>query len=518
MASAQIRVDDDGLSLPARIDASYDVFFDGQHVWSFSAGERPVRDGERRIPWPLPMRGWLNGTTLVSLRTAAGTDFEEELQFGSGTDRIRFVDKHGIPVMIDKWGLIQRPFAGRDGRVVEEMLEITEEVIRVLRDQLGIQCWIAFGSLLGAAREGKVIAHDSDVDLAYLSTKRTPEEMNRELYEIGRVLRRCGWKVLNRSGAFVTLVFTSADGGTGNIDVYACFYLDGLLYETATVRTPMPRSAIEPLGTIEFEGRRLPAPADVDALLTASYGPSWRTPDPSFRHQPGPAVVKRFDGWFGNLMHNRRNWETFHRNRPDDALHRPGDFAHWAADRIPEGAHVVDVGAGIGNDALWFARQGRQVSALDYARGAFGRLRRVIKEEPATLTAQQCNLYDQRDVLSVGALIAHRAARPRAVYAAGLLETLEPDGRDNFFQMLRMLVRGGGTAFLEYAELPHSHFDPSLGGRRFRVSGARVDAELAAAPGAVVEHEVAPSDLLPGARRHRLAISFGATSALKEQS
>ena len=49
-----------------------------------------------------------------------------------------------------------------------------------------------------------------------------------------------------------------------------------------------------------LEGRNLPAPAYTDMFLTATYGPSWRVPDPSFRHEPGTEIVERFDAWFGN--------------------------------------------------------------------------------------------------------------------------------------------------------------------------------------------------------------------------
>ena len=34
--------------------------------------------------------------------------------FGSGKGRPRFVDNNGIPIFIDKWGLVQRPFRRRE--------------------------------------------------------------------------------------------------------------------------------------------------------------------------------------------------------------------------------------------------------------------------------------------------------------------------------------------------------------------------------------------------------------------
>ena len=114
--------------------------------------------------------------------------------------------------MIDKWGLLQRPFSGRDSSVVEQMVEVTDQILDVMARECGVQGWIAFGTLLGAAREGKVIGHDSDIDLAYLSEKPTPAEMAQELYEHRPRPAPLGLRVLPKSGSFITVVFTSPDG------------------------------------------------------------------------------------------------------------------------------------------------------------------------------------------------------------------------------------------------------------------------------------------------------------------
>src|SRR5690606_744692 len=174
-------------------------------------------------------------------------------RFGTADKRIEFVDRAGIPIMIDKWGLMQRPFTGRGPEVIDRMVEVTEDMVRILREECDVHAWIAFGTLLGAAREGGVIGHDSDIDLAYVSRHTTPAAMARELFTITRVLRRHGLRVLVKSGSFITVLFEAADGGNASIDLYTCFYVGDLLHETATVRAPVPRSAIEPLGEIAFE-------------------------------------------------------------------------------------------------------------------------------------------------------------------------------------------------------------------------------------------------------------------------
>ena len=113
-----VRVDDAGLHLEPGFTGSGDVFFDGHHAWSFSAGEGGRSGDEVLVEWPKRMTRWLNGSSLV--RVVSGDDeiFAGEVSFGDGRGRVAFVDKDGIPVMIDKWGLLQRPFSGRDRSVV----------------------------------------------------------------------------------------------------------------------------------------------------------------------------------------------------------------------------------------------------------------------------------------------------------------------------------------------------------------------------------------------------------------
>lgn len=505
-----ITLDDHGMRLPAYLNGSYDLYFDEQYVWSFTPGDGDGTDTGYYVRWPTAMKFWLNGSATVTLREGDKVLYEDEVTLGEGKGRISFIDDKGIPVMIDKWGLLQRPFSGRGAAVVEQMIDITEEIIAVLDGELGIKAWLAFGSLLGAAREGKVIGHDSDVDLAYLSHQDSIVGMNREIFEITRVLRRAGLRVLNKSGSFVTVLFTAPDGAVGSIDVYSTFHLDGLLYETATVRAPVPTSAIEPLSTLEFEGRELPTPADPDAMLEVSYGPNWRVPDPSFQHTPPPSTTRRFDGWFGSLMHQRREWERWVRTSKATTGDGPTAFGAWALESLPEGAAVVDIGAGVGRDTIEAARRGATAYGLDFARGAFVEARRLKREEDLDAVFTLVNLYDYRDAVTRAAEISHDAGARRIVLAGCLLDSLEPDGHDAFYAMLRMILGRGGTAYLEFAhDLSRYEWLPGTGGHRHEVRPGEVRRRLERIGGRVdLTTTVPASRATEGQARTRMVVRW----------
>ena len=438
------RVDDDGVHFGEAFSGSADVVFDDHRGWSFQVD----RDEPGfTVPWPKRLRRHLEGVARVRVVSDDTELYDAEVAFGSGEGRVELVDPQGIPIIVDKWGLIQRPFEGRrEAGVVEVMVDMAERILQVMREDCGIDGWISFGTLLGAAREGKVIGHDSDIDLCFLSERGTPAEMTAELWGIARALRDRGMRVDDKSASFITIRFDVPDGGMGGIDVYTTFFLDGLLYETATVRTEVPRSAVLPLTELTFEGRPLPAPADPDTMLSISYGPGWRTPDPSFRHQPGPEIVERFDGWFGSLMRSKRDWAALHRNQSDEER-VPSDFQAWVGERLEPGTRVVDVGCGNGADLLAHARAGHPGTGLDYALPRKA-LRRAAREEDLDLEWRDLNLYDGRDVLTTGAELARRKAT-RAVTAREVLECLDDDGVEHFWRLASMTLRGGGTAYVE---------------------------------------------------------------------
>lgn len=488
-------VDDVGVHLAPGFEGSGDVLFDDHHAWSFTA--EPTRGAgpsdEVLVEWPRRMTRWLDGVSRVRVLSGEQEVYAGEVSFGSGEGRVRFVDKDGIPVMIDKWGLLQRPFSGRDPSVIEQMVEVTDQILDVMESECGVQGWIAFGTLLGAAREGRVIGHDSDIDLAYLSERGTPAEMATELYDVARALRRHGLTVLNKSAAFITIVFTSPDGGMSSIDIYTCFYVGDLLYETATVRQAVPRSAILPLTEREFEGRMLPAPADPDAMLTVSYGPKWRVPDPSFKHEPGPEITSRFDGWFSSLMRNRRDWERYLADLAQEEGHGPSGFADWVADRLPAGVRVVEVGAGTGQDTLRLAERGWSGFGLDYSRQSLRNPARQARLAGLPAEFDHMNLYDLRDVLSRAALIARDRGRGQAIYARELFEALEPDGVDNFWRFASMVLRGGGFAYLEGQSLSRRDAlewrAERGGGKRFRADPRVLEGRAVQAGGCVIHRE-----------------------------
>ena len=483
-----MRVDDEGLHFGEGFSGSLDVVMDDQRVWSF--GTTDARPSVTDVEWPKRLRRFLDGTADVRIVSGDDELFRGEVSFGSGEGRPSFVDHLGIPIFIDKWGLVQRPFSGRrEAGVVDAMVSMSRRVLAVMHDDCGIDGWISFGTLLGAARDHRAIGHDSDIDLCYLSERPTPAEMSVELWGIARALRRAGLRVQHKSASFVTVGFKVPDGGQGSIDIYTCFYVGDLLHETATVREKVPREAILPLRDLEFEGHQLPAPADPDTMLTVSYGPQWRVPDPSFRHLPGPEITRRFDGWFGSLMKGRRDWKTYN-TRIAAAGGAPSSFARWVTPQLDGVTRVLEVGCGAGLDLTAYAGPDRTVLGLDYARPRGGTSADDNDDaEQESVATRTFNLDDLRDVLSFGAQVSRRGGR-QAVVARHLLEALTPDSGALFWRFCSMALRPGGRVYVEgVARTPraaNAWVAEHESGRIRSLDPARVQSQAEAAGGRIL--------------------------------
>jgi len=479
-------VDDRGLTFSAPEGVVLDVIFDGRRVWSIAADDHPASpSGTRRADWPDPMRKMLDGRTRVELteHVTGQTLGEIDASFGSGKGRVSIVNSAGHPVVMTKWGRFGRPFADTERSVVEGYLDQVEEVLAVLRDECGLPAFLSFGSLLGAVREGKLIGHDVDVDLGYLSAYTHPADVMRESFRVERALKEKGWITRRGNGGFIGLTFKQNDGTKRNLDVFTAFLCQGRLFQVHDVGTEADESAVLPLGVVDFEGRPMPVPAKPEVFLEAAYGPDWRIPNPAFSFSTAKQVKRRITGWFGGLRRKRDYWARFYSTQGHLVPSEPSSFARWVAQRETPGL-IVDVGCGNGRDLAFFAEEDFDITGLDMLPWVSTRLLGPTVR-PGTPSVHQCNLESLRDTLAAGARLAH-GPEVSAVYARFLLHDLTDSARDNFWRLTAMSLSRGGRCYLEFRTpddvgLPkafddreHSHIDPDQVVAEARSHGARV--------------------------------------------
>jgi hypothetical protein len=487
-------VDDAGVHVSASEDVVVDVLFDDRRIWSFWT----LRDTEAGLAaWPRMLRRFLDGSARISVveHLSGRRLYDAEVSLGSGEARIAIVDAEGRPLGLDKSNRIVTTFDTRDAAHTKPLLDSTEQVLGELRDA-GVDAFPAYGTLLGAVREQDFIGHDSDVDLGYVSRERHPLDVVRESFRLQRHLKERGYAVDRYSAAAFKVDVVEADGTVRGLDVFGGYFLDGRLYLMGEIGTPFKEEWIFPLGTCTLAGRELPAPARPEKLLEATYGPGWKVPDPAFHFETPRTTHRRLNGWFRGNRIFRNEWDARYSGGVKDKL-PPGGPSSLAEFVLAEEQAIdllVDVGAGRGGDALWFARQGIATMTLDYSHGSSNGVRRVAEQEGLDLDTSWVNLHELRSVLAQGARIARREGNV-VLMARHLVDSTDARGLTALVRLARMGLARGGRLYLELDVLrPGEHYVPA--GRRDIVRPKDLDTVVAALTdgGAVIVHSTQTED------------------------
>jgi SAM-dependent methyltransferase len=467
------------------------VHFDDRYIWSFTPSRdgRPRKGGGSFVPWPGNLVRFLDGIVQVRLQDVEGDQvwFDAEHRFGTSTERVAVVDKSGVPLSVDKVGHLGRAFLETPDEIKQELLQATLEVLTVLREECGADAYLCYGALLGAMRSGKMIGHDSDVDVCYYSHLTTPVEIIRESYAIERIVRAQGWTVTRMSGADIKVVRDLSNGAKCHIDIFGAFTVGGVFYQLGNRSGDFDAAEhLLPLGTATLEGVEFPAPKHPEAMLEFVYGPHWRVPDPSFVHRDNPVGVARLDGWLRGFRTELPQWNDVYDQRAREISRRPSDFARWVEEQLGPDDKVADLGAGNGRDTRFFARRGRSVLAVDFSRRSFARTRRV-----EGVRSDQTMFNELRRVLVLGARLARN---PHQLYARHLLGCLDGPARANLFTVGSMALRAGQSMFLEFsATLPEGVDAPPPSPQPLvrRLDPKQVAAEVEASGGRIVHVETA---------------------------
>ncbi|WP_180935892.1 hypothetical protein [Nocardioides ungokensis] len=289
------RVTDGGIFVRTEQDRAVDILFDGRRIGSFwlqrdtrAAGE------ERKYPWPDALRRFLDGVTTLSLVDHVSEEelFSAEVHLGTGEERIRIEDAQGNPLGLDKSLRLMRLFESRSAEHVKPLLDSMEAVLAAL-EKAGVEPFIAYGTLLGAVRDGALIGHDSDADLGYVSAHDHPVDVMLESFHLQRALVEQGFAVTRYSGIAFKVLVEESDGTRRGLDVFGGFLRDGMLYLMGEVGHPFEAEWVRPRSRATLEGRTFPTPAVPEHLLEAMYGPTWRVPDrrTSSRRRSRPCVA-----------------------------------------------------------------------------------------------------------------------------------------------------------------------------------------------------------------------------------
>jgi hypothetical protein len=184
-----------------------------------------------------------------------------------------------------------RPPGIRLGEVEGEAHDALRLGVEAL-DAAGATHWITYGTLLGLVREGRLLPHDDDIDIAVMSgadASRITAEMERR--GLRRTLEEAGpdgvSKLKYALGPVVVDLFMVHDEGAAWAD-YCRLATRSLVRDTHPPVTVRRR---------QLDGLDLPVPGDAETYLVHLYGPGWRQPVTRWHWYLSPANSEVLAHW-----------------------------------------------------------------------------------------------------------------------------------------------------------------------------------------------------------------------------
>lgn len=164
---------------------------------------------------------------------------------------------------------------------VRDVYSLTQRLFPVL-EQLGVEYWMDWGTLLGARREGTIIAHDNDADIGMMRSEfRKLQDYFEQHHPFlqGMTLKRVKkeiqlWRVYGGRGWVDVFVYDEHQPG-----MLTMTSMNNVKHSCAcSLGHGTSRDTVFPLSRLQFGEVTAPAPAQVDAYLDHLYGTDWMTP------------------------------------------------------------------------------------------------------------------------------------------------------------------------------------------------------------------------------------------------
>ena len=349
--------------------------------------------------------------------------------------------------IINQWGSSVRPFSAYENKEKKSLVAETSMLIREIKRQLGIDCMLSYGGLLGAVRDGRLIPNDFDIDVVFISKESNPTQILKICGDLISFLRKCGYDVqADTNGQFKAI--RRENGKLLFVIEFFAAWIDGdKFFQYFGVRGALIADKIFPLNFISLEGESIAAPCQPEVLLAAIYGSNWQTPDPTFRYELTAKNWEPFKFLFFNG--NKSFWETYYEKSAQNQVFvtRPSQFTSFFMDNSVPGSSVLEFGCGNGRDGLYLATMGYDMTLVDYSTAAIQICHKEAEKRSLSVRAETLNISDISSAID---FVNANSGRFGYIYTRFFLHAINELSEWNFFNLANVVLQPGGYIFAEY--------------------------------------------------------------------
>lgn len=214
---------------------------------------------------PARVLGMMN--SLSKMQKSAG----QEQEFNAFADQ---VSKYLYPYRITSHGFQKFYFSEENNRLA---LDHIGELIHRFTE-IDYTVFLNSGTLLGVVRDGRLIEHDDDVDLAILLKSETRQDAAHEWVSLRKRLDGLGLLGDGESG--MNVIYKLKSRGEIDVDLFPCWIEDNRLFIYPHTHGEVAGDALVPTQICHVTG--YPIPAQPIPILELNYGKGWSAPDPYF--------------------------------------------------------------------------------------------------------------------------------------------------------------------------------------------------------------------------------------------
>jgi len=167
------------------------------------------------------------------------------------------------------------PLKGKDGlRTMERGCSILQKT--------GINYWISSGNLLGIYRDGKLIDHDTDIDVN-VTVKWDSLQANILSKQVVLGLTNNDFRIIRTAIYHNHFMQLATMDLKTNVIFDVCFFYSGIVakhvvYFDVSGYIEKPMKFVNTIDNFSFKGVDYPVPHKVEDFLAWKYGSDWRTP------------------------------------------------------------------------------------------------------------------------------------------------------------------------------------------------------------------------------------------------